>query len=63
MGPVAVFIRVLELVERRVLGVEKLAVLIQQLFPGAEAVGSVVVIAVGLSFLVIWSIDRWTGSL
>ena len=37
--------------------------LIQQLFPQFEALGSVVVLAVGLAFLVKWAIDRGTGSL
>ena len=37
--------------------------LIQQLFPEAKALGSVVVLAVGLAFLVKWAIDRGTGSL
>jgi hypothetical protein len=37
--------------------------LIQQLFPQFEALGSVVVLAVGLAFLVKWAVDRGTGSL
>lgn len=37
--------------------------LIQQLFPEFKALGSVVVLAVGLAFLVKWVIDRGTGSL
>jgi hypothetical protein len=37
--------------------------LIQQLFPESKALGSVVVLAVGLAFLVKWAIDRGTGSL
>jgi hypothetical protein len=37
--------------------------LLQQLFPQFEALGSVVVLAVGLAFLVKWAIDRGTGSL
>lgn len=37
--------------------------LIQQLYPAARSVGSVVVLAVGLAFLVKWAIDRGTGSL
>jgi hypothetical protein len=37
--------------------------LIQQLYPGAEALGSVLVLAVGLAFLVKWAVDRGTGSL
>jgi len=37
--------------------------LIQQLFPQFQALGSVVVLAIGLAFLVKWAIDRGTGSL
>lgn len=37
--------------------------LIQQIFPEARALGSVVVLAVGLAFLIKWIIDRGTGSL
>jgi hypothetical protein len=37
--------------------------LIQQLFPGAEAIGSVLVLAIGIAFLIKWAIDRGTGSL
>jgi hypothetical protein len=37
--------------------------LIQQLYPGAESLGSVVVLAIGIAFLVKWAIDRGTGSL
>jgi hypothetical protein len=37
--------------------------LIQQLFPQAEGLGSVVVLAVGLAFLIKWAIDRGAGSL
>jgi hypothetical protein len=37
--------------------------LIQQVVPEFEAVGSVLVLAVGLAFLVKWAIDRGTGSL
>ena len=37
--------------------------LMQQLFPDFEALGSVVVLAVGLAFLVKWAVDRGTGSL
>ena len=37
--------------------------LIQQLVPGAEAVGSVLVLAIGVAFLIKWAIDRGTGSL
>jgi len=37
--------------------------LIQQLFPEARALGSVVVLAVGLAFLIKWVMDRGAGSL
>ena len=37
--------------------------LIQQVFPQFKALGSVVVLAIGLAFLVKWAIDRGTGSL
>lgn len=37
--------------------------LVQQLVPEFEALGSVVVLAVGLAFLVKWAVDRGTGSL
>lgn len=37
--------------------------LIQQVFPEFKALGSVVVLAIGLAFLVKWAIDRGTGSL
>jgi putative exporter of polyketide antibiotics len=37
--------------------------LIQQLFPGAKALGSLVFVAIGIAFLVKWAIDRGTGSL
>jgi len=37
--------------------------LIQQVFPQFQALGSVVVLAIGLAFLVKWAIDRGTGSL
>jgi len=37
--------------------------LLQQLFPDLKALGSVVVLAVGLAFLVRWAFDRGTGSL
>lgn len=37
--------------------------LIQQLYPGAEAIGSVFTLAIGLAFLLKWAIDRGTGSL
>ncbi len=37
--------------------------LLEQVVPGSAALGSVVVLAVGLAFLVKWAIDRGTGSL
>jgi hypothetical protein len=37
--------------------------LIQQVFPGAKAIGSVLVLAIGIAFLIKWAIDRGTGSL
>jgi hypothetical protein len=37
--------------------------LLQRLFPGAEALGSVLVLAIGLAFLIKWAMDRGTGSL
>src|SRR5918993_3335179 len=37
--------------------------LIQQVYPQFEVVGSVVVLAIGLAFLVKWAVDRGTGSL
>jgi hypothetical protein len=37
--------------------------LLQQLFPQFQAVGSVVVLAIGLAFLVKWAVDRGAGSL
>jgi hypothetical protein len=37
--------------------------LIQQVFPEFKALGSVVVLAIGLAFLVKWVIDRGAGSL
>jgi hypothetical protein len=37
--------------------------LIQQLVPNARSLGSIIVLAVGLAFLVKWAIDRGTGSL
>ncbi len=37
--------------------------LIQQLFPEFEALGSVLTLAVGLAFLIKWAVDRGTGSL
>lgn len=37
--------------------------LLQQAFPQFEALGSVVVLAIGLAFLVRWAVDRGAGSL
>ena len=37
--------------------------LLQQLFPQFQAVGSVIVLAIGLAFLVKWAVDRGAGSL
>src|ERR1044072_7528709 len=37
--------------------------LLQQVFPQFAAVGSVIVLAIGLAFLVKWAIDRGTASL
>jgi len=37
--------------------------LIQQIYPEARALGSVVVLAVGLAFLIKWVMDRGTGSM
>jgi hypothetical protein len=37
--------------------------LIQQLFPAAKDLGSVLVLAIGLAFLIKWAVDRGTGSL
>ena len=37
--------------------------LLQQVFPQFEDLGSVLVLAIGLAFLVKWAIDRGTGSL
>jgi hypothetical protein len=37
--------------------------LVQQLYPGAKALGSVLVLAIGLAFLIKWAVDRGTGSL
>ena len=37
--------------------------LIQQLFPQAEPLSSLVFVAIGIAFLVKWAIDRGTGSL
>jgi hypothetical protein len=37
--------------------------LLQELIPGTEAIGSVFTLAIGLAFLLKWAIDRGTGSL
>lgn len=37
--------------------------LVQQLLPEAEGLGSILVLAIGLAFLIKWVIDRGTGSL
>ena len=37
--------------------------ILQQVYPQFEAVGSVLVLAIGLAFLIKWAIDRGTGSL
>jgi hypothetical protein len=37
--------------------------LIQQLFPSAESLGSMLVLAIGVAFLIKWAVDRGTGSL
>jgi hypothetical protein len=37
--------------------------LIEQLVPGAQSLGSLAVLAVGIAFLVKWAMDRGTGSL
>src|SRR5262245_8019685 len=37
--------------------------LLQQVFPQFQALGSVIVLAIGLAFLVKWAIDRGAGSL
>lgn len=37
--------------------------LLQQLYPQFEAVGSVLVLAIGIAFLIKWAMDRGTGSL
>lgn len=37
--------------------------LLQQLYPEARSIGSVVVLAIGIAFLVKWAISRGTGSL
>jgi hypothetical protein len=37
--------------------------LLQQVYPQFEAVGSVLVLAIGIAFLIKWALDRGTGSL
>ena len=37
--------------------------LLQQLYPEARSLGSVLVLAIGLAFLIKWALDRGTGSL
>lgn len=37
--------------------------LVQQIYPEFESVGSALVLAIGLAFLIKWAIDRSTGSL
>ncbi len=37
--------------------------LVEQLVPGARSLGSLVVLAVGIAFLIKWAMDRGTGSL
>lgn len=37
--------------------------LVQQVYPEFESLGSVLVFAIGLAFLIKWAIDRGTGSL
>jgi hypothetical protein len=37
--------------------------LVQQVYPEFESLGSVLVLAIGLAFLVKWAVDRGTGSL
>jgi hypothetical protein len=37
--------------------------LVQQIYPEFESLGSVLVLAIGMAFLIKWAIDRGTGSL
>jgi hypothetical protein len=37
--------------------------LLQQVYPQFEAIGSIFILAIGLAFLIKWAIDRGTGSL
>jgi hypothetical protein len=36
---------------------------LQQLYPGSQAIGSVLMLAIGVAFLIRWAISRGTGSL
>ena len=37
--------------------------LLQELYPGARSIGSVLVLSIGIAFLVRWAVSRGTGSL